>query len=134
MTVIHNDPHPRCLVLAENTVTFEAHDGDSIIFGHYPDVDVLAVGCGEDEVGSFPLEEFKKFARKILADELIEPPAPEWHEAKVIRGLDRGISTLFLRISDEDEEWVSDRGYPWSTEFLAKLVEDIEIVVGADDE
>ena len=134
MTVTHKMIDSSPFGLAAEQVAFEAYGSEHghIFLGYYPTISALSVGIDNEEIGSFPLEEFKKFARKVLADELAEPPAPEWHSAKVIRGEERGKVRLFLR--NIAGNFLTDTGAIWSPELTAENVSDIEIVVGADDE
>lgn len=134
MTVTHKMIDSSPFGLAAEQVAFEAYGSEHghIFLGYYPTISALSVGIDNKEIGSFPLEEFKKFARKVLADELAEPPAPEWHSAKVIRGDHGGCVRLFL--SDGVGNFVTDTATIWSPEVIARSVQDIEIVVGADDE
>ena len=134
MTVTHQRTESSPYRRAAHQMSFPSDDpqyGD-IVLAHYPSIGQLSVGVDGEEVASIPLDEFKKFARKILADELAEPSAPEWHDAKVIRGKQLGRTRYFL--SDRDGGFLTDSGVAWSPEILANNISDIEIVVGADDE
>lgn len=135
MTVTHARSASSPFELATDQIGFPAHEEESgnITLAHYPSISTLAIGLGDDEIGTVNLEEFKKFARKVLADEMAEPPAPEWHDAKVVRGEDDGNSRLFLRSERGDDTWITDSGIHWPTNVLASLVEDIEIVVAGDE-
>ena len=132
MTVTHQRTESSPYRRADDQVTFDADTCDTVTLAHYPRIDTLAVAIDDAEVASLDLEEFKKFARKVLADELAEPPAPEWHDAKVIRGDHEGCARLFL--SDGAGNFITDTATIWSPEVIARSVKDIEIVVGADDE
>ena len=135
MTVTHARSASSPFELATDQIGFPAHEEESgnITLAHYPSISTLAIGLGDDEIGTVNLEEFKKFARKVLADELAEPPAPEWHDAKVVRGRDEGNSRIFLRNGAKDDAWITDHGIQWPTNVLASLIEDIEIVVAGDE-
>lgn len=135
MTAIHQKTDSSPYGLAADQVTFpcDGHDIPSpVTLAHYPRINTLAVAIDGSEVASLDLKEFKKFARKVLADELAEPPAPDWHDAQVIRGKQLGRTRYFL--SDRDGGFLTDSGIAWSPEILADNISDIEIVVGADDE
>ena len=135
MNVTHTRTASSPFELATDQIGFPAHEEEhgNITLAHYPSISTLAIGLGDDEIGTVDLEEFKKFARKVLADEMAEPPAPEWHDAKVVRGEDDGNSRLFLRSERGDDTWITDSGIQWPTNVLASLIEDIEIVVAGDE-
>lgn len=134
MTVTHQGTESSPFRLAAHQMSFPSDDpqyGD-IVLAHYGAIEQLSVGVDGEEVASIPLDEFKKFARKVLADELAEPLAPDWHDAQVIRGKQLGRTRYFL--SDRDGGFLTDSSVTWSPEIVAHNITDIEIVVGADDE
>lgn len=132
MTVTHDKREDATFQLADHQINFPGFGSQDVTLGHYPTIDILAVAVNNAQIAELDLEEFKKFARKVLADELAEPPVPEWHSAKVIRGDHGGCVRLFL--SDGVGNFVTDTATIWSPEVIARSVQDIEIVVGADDE
>lgn len=132
MTVTHQRAASSPYRRADDQITFDADTRDTVTLAHYPNIGTLAVAIDDSEVASLDLDEFKKFARKVLADELAEPLAPDWHDAQVIRGKQLGRTRYFL--SDRDGGFLTDSGIAWSPEILANNISDIEIVVGADDE
>lgn len=139
MTVTHKKLEGSPFQFGHHYINFPDYGGKPITLAHYPTINELAVGRGDEQIADLDIEEFKKFARKVLADELIEPPAPEWHDAKVIRCREGGRTRQFLRADSSagnmvHGDWVSDIGVGWSHRDIERHTADIEIVVGADDE
>ena len=132
MTVTHDKREDSTFQMDDHQINFPGFGDKDVTLAHYSTIDILAVAVDNAQIAELDLEEFKKFARKVLADELAEPPAPEWHDAKVIRGEQNGSVRYFL--SDRDGGFLTDSGIAWSPEILANNISDIEIVVGADDE
>lgn len=132
MTVTHDKREDSTFQMDDHQINFPGFGDKDVTLAHYSTIDILAVAVNNAQIAELDLEEFKKFARKVLADELAEPPAPEWHSAKVIRGDHGGCVRLFL--SDGVGNFVTDTATIWSPEVIARSVKDIEIVVGADDE
>lgn len=69
-----------------------------------------------------------EIVRKALTP---EPPKPDWHDAKVITGTERGERRTFLRHYD-GEAFITNSGTRWDYDVLASLVSDIEVLVPAD--
>lgn len=132
MTVTHDKREDSTFQMDDHQINFPGFGDKDVTLAHYSTIDILAVAVDNAQIAELDLEEFKKFARKVLADELAEPPAPEWHDAKVIRGKQLGRTRYFL--SDRDGGFLTDSSVTWSPEIVAHNITDIEIVVGADDE
>ena len=132
MTVTHDKREDSTFQMDDHQINFPGFGDKDVTLAHYSTIDILAVAVDNAQIAELDLEEFKKFARKVLADELAEPLAPDWHDAQVIRGKQLGRTRYFL--SDRDGDFLTDSGIAWSPEILANNISDIEIVVGADDE
>ena len=132
MTVTHDKREDSTFKMDDHQINFPGFGDKDVTLAHYSTIDILAVAVDNAQIAELDLEEFKKFARKVLADELAEPLAPDWHDAQVIRGKQLGRTRYFL--SDRDGGFLTDSGIAWSPEILANNISDIEIVVGADDE
>lgn len=135
MTAIHGVKMDSIFPFADDGLTWTPipHSGDpDLSFGHYPTFNALAVATDGIQIAEIDLEEFKVFARKVLADELAEPPAPEWHSAKVIRGVEGGERRIFLR-SKNGPGFITDNGTFWPLSVVDDLVDGIEIVVAGDE-
>ena len=132
MTVTHDKREDSTFQMDDHQINFPGFGDKDVTLAHYSTIDILAVAVDNAQIAELDLEEFKKFARKVLADELAEPPAPEWHDAKVIRGEQNGSVRLFLR--DTEGNFITDAAVTWVPEVVANNISDIEIVVGADDE
>ena len=132
MTVTHDKREDSTFQMDDHQINFPGFGDQDVTLAHYSTIDILAVAVDNAQIAELDLEEFKKFARKVLADELAEPLAPDWHDAQVIRGKQLGRTRYFL--SDRDGGFLTDSGIAWSPEILANNISDIEIVVGADDE
>ena len=138
MTVTHKKLEGSPFQFGRHYINFPDYKGELITLAHYPTIDELAIGIGDAQVADLDIEEFKKFARKVLVDELAEPLTPEWHEAKVIRCREGVRTRHFVRADNTDGgmvqgNWVSDLGVGWYHTDIERHTTDIEIVVAGDE-